>query len=193
MPKAATKLSPGKTSSECLLAAQGIVAATRSLAPPSERAQASEPVRPSIMTALRSPSSAPVTRERPYLRPCLASSVPALGLSCPPAAGKSCIARISAVSTYSSESSWNGCLHAFKRRHDPPFGLNSWNGARRSQAPRGPSTHLLESRHGSAAICSSGVLYVLAPLSSFMNKNTQSLFSSAVRLNENTTFPCPQG
>jgi hypothetical protein len=52
----------------------------------------------------------------------------------------------------------------------------------------GKSVHFVESKHGSAAIFSSGVSKLLVPLWSFMDRNTQSLFVSAVLLNSNTIF-----
>jgi hypothetical protein len=48
--------------------------------------------------------------------------------------------------------------------------------------------HFIEFRHGSAAIFASGVSKPLVPLWSFMDRNNQSLFASAVLLNSNTIF-----
>jgi hypothetical protein len=50
--------------------------------------------------------------------------------------------------------------------------------------------HFLYFRHGIAAICVSGVPYV-APFSSLIDKNTQSLFCSAVLLNSSVSVPFP--
>jgi hypothetical protein len=66
----------------------GIAGATRSSAPESERALASEPARLLIITVLGSPSSVPATRERPYLRQSLGSSAQVSAPFSPPAAGR---------------------------------------------------------------------------------------------------------
>ena len=50
------------------------------------------------------------------------------------------------------------------------------------------NVHFIEFRHGSAAIFASGVSKFLVPLWSFMDRNNQSLFASAVLLNSNTIF-----
>jgi hypothetical protein len=52
--------------------------------------------------------------------------------------------------------------------------------------------HFLEFKHGIAAICVSGVPYT-APFSSLIDKNTHSLFSSAVLLNSSASVPFPLG